>query len=111
MTVQSNVIIRSLYKYILFGRIGERLVFFLPHPLGPPLLQRRGGRKKKEGLSPLSAGHCPLGDKSPLIPLYERGKESLITKIYGLYNHPLPFVRGELERDFPGGGACGIVIL
>jgi hypothetical protein len=37
--------------------------------------------------------------KSPLIPPYEGGKDSFITKIYGLYNHPLPFVRGELERD------------
>jgi hypothetical protein len=54
MTVNNNVIIHSLYKYIPFGRIGESLEFFLFHPLCPPLLSRRGGRKKKEGLTPLS---------------------------------------------------------
>jgi len=26
---------------------------FHPHPLDPPLLQRRGGRNKKEGFTPL----------------------------------------------------------
>jgi hypothetical protein len=68
MTVQSSVIIRSRYKYIPFGRIGERLIFFLPHPLGPPLLQRRGEEKERGAVAPL--------------------------------RRLLPFVRGELERDF-----------
>jgi hypothetical protein len=31
---------------------------------------------------------------------YEGGKDYLETMIYGLYGHPLPFVKGELERDF-----------
>jgi hypothetical protein len=41
-----------------------------------------------------------MGVKSPFVPPYEGGKDWLINKIYGLYHHPLPFVRGELERDF-----------
>jgi len=32
--------------------------------------------------------------------LRRREIDGLKIKIYGLCNHPLPFVRGELERDF-----------
>jgi hypothetical protein len=31
---------------------GLLVSLYLPHPLYPPLLQRRGGRIKKEGRSP-----------------------------------------------------------
>jgi len=35
--------------------------FYSPHPLGPPLLQRRGGGTNKEGLAPLLNAHCGGG--------------------------------------------------
>jgi len=83
MTVHSNVIIRSLYKYIPFGRIGERLVFFLPHPLGPPAFagaasrrqaspSKERGKTKERGALPPLRKLLPVGDKSPLIPSFDR---------------------------------------
>jgi len=44
-------------------------------------------------------------NNSPLIPLYKRGRLINLKHRYkGLHNHPLPFVKGELERDLIKGG-------
>jgi hypothetical protein len=45
---------------------------------------------------------------SPLIPPYEGGRElGTELPLYGLHGHPLPLVKGELERDFGGGKRRG----
>ena len=52
-------------------------------------------------LAPLFAGYSPFGGKSPLIPPYKGGRQmERKQRCMDLYIHPLPFVRGELERDF-----------
>jgi hypothetical protein len=61
-----------------------------------------GGRCRK---SPFFKGGKDKSN-SPLIPPYQGGKQIGLRHGYnGVHRHPLPLVKGELERDFGWGRA------